>query len=163
MGELRPEEQGYLSENWGALNGIAEWAGPRGLPAVVHSSEPVGHLYPGKGKMTPDMLQGLVQAYPDWPLVLAHMGGGLPFYAAMPEVRRALANVWVDTAAWPLLYDPSIFAALATVFGTERILFGSDFPLLRQERVLKATHALPVSEPALRGILGENARRLLHL
>ena len=38
-------------------------------------------------------------------IIAAHWGGGLPFYALMPEVRDALQNVWFDTAAGHLLYD----------------------------------------------------------
>ena len=33
----------------------------RGLPITIHCSEPVGHLYPGKGTTTPDLLEIFVR------------------------------------------------------------------------------------------------------
>ena len=160
---MRPEEQGYGLTDWSALKPLALWATERSLPLVLHASEPVGHIYAGKGRMTPEALYSLALAFPDWPMVFAHLGGGLPFYAAMPEVREALSNCYVDTAVWPLLYQPSIFQPLAQLWGTDRILFGSDYPVLEQDRVLRETRALPLTPPELQAILGDNAARLLGL
>lgn len=157
LGELRPHEQGYGAS---ALQGLWPAARRHGLALLLHASEPVGHVYPGKGGMTPGRLSALIAALPDWPVVLAHLGGGLPFYAAMPEVRAVLRTAYVDTAAWPLLYGPEVFAPLLTLFGEERVLFGSDFPLLDQGReVDRLRGVLPGS--AADAVLGGNARRLL--
>ena len=99
LGELRPDGQGYGPEVWEAASPLGALAQEQRLPQLFHASEPVGHTYTGKGRMTPDALYALTQALPWHPLVLAHLGGGLPLYAAMPEVRKALANTYVDTAA----------------------------------------------------------------
>lgn len=163
LGELRPEEQGYGSgeRGWEPLRPVAEAAAAAGLPVMVHASEPVGHRYPGKGDLTPPRLLALAAAFPTLTLVLAHLGGLLPIYAAMPEVRATLANTHVDTAAWPLLYGPEVLPALTSVFGSERVLFASDYPLLSQARVLAETRASGLSEAALAAVLGGNAARLL--
>ena len=165
LGELRPEEQGYGLDQrgWGPLGRVATAAKELDLPLLVHASEPVGHLYPGKGRLGPERLLALVQTFPEQPLILAHLGGLLPFYAAMPEVRQALAHTWVDTAAWPLLYGPEVLPALATVFGIERVLFGTDFPLLSQQRVLDQTRASGLTAGELDLVLGGNAAGLLGL
>ena len=163
LGELRPDGQGYGPEVWEAASPLGALAQERRLPLLFHASEPVGHIYAGKGRLTPDALYALTQALPGHPLVLAHLGGGLPLYAAMPEVREALANTYVDTAAWPLLYGPEIFTALAAVFGTERILFASDYPLQGQARSVERIRALPLPPTAIQGILGGNAAQLLDL
>jgi predicted TIM-barrel fold metal-dependent hydrolase len=84
----------------------------------------------------------------------------LPFYAHMPEVRKALANVYFDSAATPFLYDQSVFSTVASAIGPDRMLFGSDFPLLNAKRV--AEIAIADLTPAYAGMfLGENARGLL--
>ncbi len=163
LGELRPDGQGYGPEVWEAASPLGALAQEQRLPLLFHASEPVGHTYAGKGRMTPDALYALTQALPGHPLVLAHLGGGLPLYAAMPEVREALANTYVDTAAWPLLYGPEVFTALAAVFGTEYILFASDYPLQGQTRSVERIRALPLPPTAIQGILGGNAARLLDL
>jgi predicted TIM-barrel fold metal-dependent hydrolase len=98
------------------------------------------------------------------PLIGAHWGGGLPFYALMPEVRQALTDAYFDTAATPFLYEPAVYRRGVDLVGAEHILFGSDFPLIEQGRERRAIEeAFPAGEPACALILGENARRLLRL
>ena len=67
-----------------------------GLPVVIHSSEPVGHSYPGKGNTPPDKLLAFINNFPNNKIICAHWGGGLPFYDLMPEVNENLKNVYVD-------------------------------------------------------------------
>jgi hypothetical protein len=81
----------------------------------------------------------------------------------MPEVADALASTYFDTAASSLLYDSRIFRLVSDSVGAERILFGSDFPLLDQSRCLEAIREAPLSDDERRLVLGENARRLLRL
>lgn len=160
LGELRPDAQGY-SGQWGALGPIAVAANARQAPLLVHASEPVGHQYAGKGRLHPRALLAMVQQHPHTTWVLAHLGGGLPFYAAMPEVQEALRHTYVDTAAWPLLYGPQVFPALAATFGAKRILFGSDYPLQDQARSVERIRRLPLDAGDITSILGENAAGLL--
>ncbi len=160
FGELRPDGQGY-SGRWECLAKVASVASASGTPLLVHASEPVGHLYPGKGAMDPAELMALVRHFPGVTWVLAHLGGGLPFYAAMPEVREALRNVYVDTAAWSLLYGPQVFAALSETMGSERILFASDFPLQAQGPSVERMRQLPLDSIAIEAMLGGNAGALL--
>jgi predicted TIM-barrel fold metal-dependent hydrolase len=79
----------------------------------------------------------------------------------MPEVRVALANTYYDSAATPFLYDFEIFRAAADLVGANRILFATDYPLLRQGPFLDRIRALGLAEPWLRQVLGENAAQLL--
>ena len=99
-------------------------------PLMLHASEPVGHRYPGKGTATPDRLLTFLAANPDLAVVLAHWGGGLPFYELMPEVAVACRNVWYDTAASTYLYRPAVFRAVLDVVGPQKVLWGSDYPVL---------------------------------
>lgn len=97
---------------------------------MLHTNEPVGHHYPGKGHLPLAAIYALVKTLPDLRLVLAHWGGGFPFYELMPEVRGAAQNVFYDTAASPLLYTPNIFRTVVNIVGDHKVLFGSDFPLI---------------------------------
>ena len=109
------------------------------------------------------MLWWLVQNFPDIAIVLAHWGGGLPFYALMPEVREVLGNVYFDTAASPFLYDARVFEQVTSLVGADRVLFGSDFPLLGQARVLQEARGTGLSHDEEAAMLGGNAARLLGL
>jgi predicted TIM-barrel fold metal-dependent hydrolase len=131
------------------------------LILLTHASEPVGHIYAGKGHATPAMLYSFITNFPDLPVVCAHWGGGLPFYALMPEVKKALQNVYFDTAASPFLYRPQIYDHVSQLVGADRILFGSDYPLLPPGRFLQEINATDLSKEARSLILSGNARRLL--
>jgi len=131
------------------------------LILLTHASEPVGHQYPGKGSITPELLYPFITSFPDLTLVCAHWGGGLPFYALMPEVKKAMGNVFFDTAASPFLYSPQIYNQVRQLVGADKILFGSDYPLLAPSRLLKEIRSLELPEETESLILSGNAQRLL--
>ena len=133
------------------------------LILLTHASEPVGHEYPGKGSITPDVLYPFITSFPDLTIVCAHWGGGLPFYALLPEVKRAMSNVFFDTAASPFLYSPQVYNQVTQLVGADKILFGSDYPLLEQSRLLKEIRSLDLPEETKDLILSGNARRLLSI
>lgn len=138
LGELHPDTQGFDLGDADTMRPILEVADKHELVITTHSSEPVGHLYQGKGRTTPDVLMRFIElarAYPRLKVICAHWGGGLPFYALMPEVREALRNVWFDTAASPFLYDSGVFDTASLLIGSDKILPGSDYPLLRFSRI----------------------------
>jgi len=164
LGELRPDSQGYRLDEGAAAEVLAEAALRHALVLLFHVSEPVGHAYPGKEALSVASFYRFVAAHGGQAVVGAHWGGGLPFYALMPEVRQALGDVYFDTAATPLLYGQAVYRQAADLVGAERILFGSDFPLIEQRRQRQAIEeAFPADDPARALILGENARRLLRL
>ena len=150
IGELHPDTQGFdLAAD---VRPILEAADEFRLAVTVHSSEPVGHLYPGKGDTTPRELMKLIETareYPNVKIICAHWGGGLPFYALMPEVRAALANVWFDTAATPFLYSRRVFSVAAALVGTDKILPASDFPLMRFARIRRQIRRAGMNEDDL--------------
>jgi predicted TIM-barrel fold metal-dependent hydrolase len=163
IGELRPEQSGYNLANSDEADLLAWAAAAFDLPVLVHASEPVGHHYPGKTGLALDALYAFARAQAGVTVIAAHWGGGLPFYALMPEVRDALDSVYVDTAASHLLYDPQIYRCVIDLVGAEKILWGSDFPLTTQQRALERTRAAGLEDAELAAITGANAARLLAL
>ena len=161
VGELRPDMQLFDLMDEEVMKPVIEVLKKYKLILLTHASEPVGHDYPGKGAITPDMLYPFIADFPDITTVCAHWGGGLPFYALMPEVKKAMSNVFFDTAASPFLYNPQVYNLVTQLVGGDRILFGSDYPLLPQSRVLNEIRSLDMSEETKNLILSGNARRLL--
>lgn len=132
-GELAPESWGAAEATRGGADGLDALAAclrERGLPLLVHASEPVGHSYPGKGVFGPADCLALAKTYPGLRIVLAHMGGGLFLYETMPEVREALTAVFYDTAAMPYLCSAEVYEAAVATAGPRKLIFGSDYPLL---------------------------------
>jgi uncharacterized protein len=133
-------------------------------PVMLHTNEPVGHKYPGKTPMSLAQLYRLIEAYPSNKIVLAHWGGGLFFYALMKkEVKEVLGNVWFDTAATPYLYSPEIYKIAGEIVGFERILFGSDYPLLKPGRYFEEMASVKLPDRAVRQICKGTAVDLLGL
>jgi uncharacterized protein len=161
VGELRPDVQTPDLADIDAITPFVEILRRHKLLLLVHASEPVGHAYPGKGTATPGRLYPFLTAFTNLPVVCAHWGGGLPFYALMPEVRQALENVYFDTAASPFLYRPEIYAVVSRIVGGDRILFGSDYPLMPAGRLLREMENGGLDAKTRREILAGNACRLL--
>lgn len=163
FGELRPESQG-ADIGAPAVAELLAWAAEAyDVPLLVHASEPVGHSYPGKRGQSLSSLYAFLLDQPHVQVIAAHWGGGLPFYALMPEVKDALGQCYFDTAASTLLYENAIFATVAGLVGADHILFGSDFPLLSQKGQLENIRAAGLDAAHCDQILGANAARLLNL
>jgi predicted TIM-barrel fold metal-dependent hydrolase len=162
IGELRSDVQAFDLADERTMKPVVDAALEHHLILLTHSSEPVGHEYSGKGGITPDILYSFITAFPEARLVCAHWGGGLPFYALMPEVAEALANVFFDTAATVFLYKAEIFEQAGHMIGSDKILFGTDYPLMHQNRVLAQVQSARLPEEDKAKILGANAQKLLY-
>jgi hypothetical protein len=161
IGEIRPKIS--LLTDIAKIKPVIECLQENHLILLTHASEPVGHQYSGKGDITPEALFPFIAAFPDLKLVCAHWGGGLPFYNLMPEVKTALTNVYFDSAASPYLYSPAIYSQIDSLIGTDRCLFGSDYPLLKPQRLLRDLESQNLPEAVKYKFLAGNALRLLGL
>ena len=163
VGELHPDTQGFDLDDRETMAPLMDLAGRLGMPVLVHTSEPVGHQYPGKGRTTPGKVYRFSENFPDNVIICAHWGGGLPFYALMPEVPGVLKNVYFDTAASPFLYRPQVFSTVTGLVGPEKVLFATDFPLIKHSRAIaQVEEAIPAGTDR-EAILGGNAARLFGL
>lgn len=131
------------------------------LPLLLHLNEPTGREYPGKVSVEFLGLQRFITAHPRLPIILAHWGGGFFFYELMPEVGNACGNVYYDTAASPFLYRPQVYQTAASILSGQRILFGSDYPLLTPRRYFQELESAGLAEEVRARITSENARTLL--
>lgn len=163
IGEMRPDVQGFDLRDNTVMKPVVEFAIEHDLIFLIHASEPVGHEYFGKGNITPDTIYPFISDFPELKLVCAHWGGGLPFYALMPEVAEALANTFFDTAATPFLYQPQIFRHVTDIVGSGKILFGSDYPLLSPKRIMDQLELAELGVEDRDRILGGNAHSLLSI
>ncbi|MDE3088379.1 MAG: amidohydrolase family protein, partial [Chloroflexota bacterium] len=168
LGELNADGQ-HFNLGDAEFVALARRAAELRVPLLLHTNEPVGHTYRGKGRLPLAEVYALVKAVPDLKLILAHWGGGFPFYELMREVRKAAANVYYDSAASPLLYSPQIFRTVIDIVGSDKVLFGSDFPLIvypkRQTEpdftpFLDEIRGLGLSAEESANVMGGNAQRV---
>ena len=163
VGEVAFYTSGMGKRQWSYLHSLAETAREYDVPLLLHTNESVGHIYPGKTDMRLRDLWRYVERSEGVTLVLAHWGGGLFFYELMKSVRKHTENLYYDTAASPFLYTPQVYRIAVEIMGPERILFGSDFPLIRPSRYRKEMEEGGLSTEEQGMIMGQNACRLLGL
>lgn len=160
VGELSPHSQGVAADDPRVAE-LLHTAGELALPVNLHVSDPTSRRFDGWIDTPLNDFTCWARAFPRTKFVLAHWGGGLAFDPA----SRALANVWFDTAASPLLYDATAWTRALAAVGAERILFGSDYPLRLFPRSDEASGLAAfaqearaaLSDPAREAVMGTNA------
>ena len=164
VGELAVYDSGFSHDIIAAFNDIMEMCRRYDVPILLHTNEPIGHQYPGKQPMVLSQIYNLLKTYPSNRIVLAHWGGGLLFYTLLKkEVREVMSNTWFDTAASTYLYLPDIYRVAGEIIGNDKILFGSDYPLINPGRYLKEMESTGLSAESIKRLTGENAASLLRL
>jgi hypothetical protein len=154
------------------LTAALELAGELGLPVNLHVTAPQERKYPGKVETPLEDFRRLAREFPRTKFILAHWGGGLPLLETTSEIKNDLANVVYDTAASPLVSDDQVWRSVLDVVPAEKVLFGSDYPLVLYPKTESASGwrgILAEVERAGLGavektqLLGGNAARLLGL
>jgi predicted TIM-barrel fold metal-dependent hydrolase len=164
IGELAFYQSGIDEPALDRLAPVMDLCAGKNLPVLIHTNEPVGHVYHGKTPITLVQIYCLVRRFSKTKIVLAHWGGGLFFFGLMKkEVKESLKNVYFDTAASPFLYDFDIYRIAAEIVGGDKILFGSDYPLLPPARYFSEMEDAGLTPTQLDKIRGESARQLLNL
>ena len=161
IGELFPDGQCFdlsdLRQTWR----IAGLAYDLDMFLLLHMAEPVGHEYAGKGHSGPREGASFCMNHPEVKVVFAHWGGGLWQYELMPEMKLYLRNAWYDTAASPWLYDPGIFNAASAAGVGDKVIYGSDFPILSWSRYNAMLQNSSLSKDEKNQLLSLNARKII--
>lgn len=163
VGEISADAQGFRLDDESTTGRIVGAVTEADLFMLLHANEDVGHFYPGKTPTTPAAVYRYLEKFPDVRTVLGHWGGGLCFYELMPEVAKVSSNVYYDTAASPFLYRPAVYKVACEIVGPGRILFGTDYPLLKMRRHLDEIKEAGLAPDVLEAVLGNNARGMLGL
>jgi predicted TIM-barrel fold metal-dependent hydrolase len=160
VGEIAFYHHEMTSQDINAMKPILTQMEKQGIPLLLHTNERLGHSYPGKGMTPLERFYELILSFPNLPILLAHWGGGLPFYELMPEVAKRMGNVYYDTAASPFLYSKKIYAIVSEIVGIKKVLFGTDFPLIPPQRYFKELEGSGLTDEDQKKILGLNFARL---
>jgi len=163
VGEIGFYRHEMTSQDVEAMKPFLTLLEEKGLPLLLHTNETLGHPYPGKGRTRLEQFYEIILAFPRLRILLAHWGGGLPFYELMPEVAKAMTQVYYDTAASPFLFSKKIYTVVSQLVGPEKILFGSDFPLISPRRYLQELEGSGLVAEDQKKILGLNIARILNL
>jgi len=161
VGEIAFYHNEMTSQDIHCIKPILAQMEERGIPLLLHTNETIGHSYPGKGRTPLERFYELILSFPKLPIILGHWGGGLPFYELMPEVAKAMSNVYYDTAASPFIYSKKIYPIVREILGVEKIFFGTDFPLILPRRYFKELEECGLSKQDREKILGLNFSKVI--
>ena len=137
------------------------------LPAIFHT----GHSGIGSGMYcggklrleysNPMHLDDVAVNFGDMQIVMAHPS--FPWQDEAPSVATHKPNVWIDLSGWSPKYFPKQLVQYANTLLKDRILFGSDYPLITPDRWMKDFEDAGFKPEVMPGILKGNAVRLLGL
>jgi len=165
VGEMSPHSQGVSLAD-PVLQAVLAQAGRWGMPVNMHVTDPASRDFPGKVTTPLQDFITLANRHPQTTFILAHWGGLLPLVREAPWPD----NIYYDTAASPLLYPQSIWRKFCTKVPTDRVLFGSDYPLNlypnidplpNMARLVAEVHRSELAAADLKLVVGANATKLL--
>jgi predicted TIM-barrel fold metal-dependent hydrolase len=163
IGELAFYMRDRSEEIKAILAPVAELCQHYQVPLMLHATDRAGADYPGRSLTPLAAVYRVIKAFPGTTWILAHWGGRLPFYGLLKkEVPETYRQVYFDTAASPYIYRPAIYRVVAEMVGPEKVLFGSDYPLLPPSRYIKEMEEAGLPEDWREMILGKNLAQLLN-
>jgi predicted TIM-barrel fold metal-dependent hydrolase len=137
------------------------------LPALFHTGQTgVGAGTRGGGGVrlkysNPLHLDDVAADFPDMPMILAHPS--FPWQEEALSVATHKPQVYIDLSGWSPKYFPPILVQYANTLLKDKILFGSDYPVISPEKWIEEFGKLPIKPEVRPLIMKENAARLLRL
>jgi hypothetical protein len=137
------------------------------LPALFHT----GQTGAGAGMRggagirlkysNPEFLDDVAADFPDMPIILAHPS--FPWQEEALSVATHKPQVYIDLSGWSPKYFPPILVQYINTLLRDKILFGSDYPVLTPEKWVEEFNKLPIKPEVRPMIMKENAAKLLGL
>ena len=165
--KFHPTVQGFdpSNEKFYALYEVLQDAG---VVALFHTGQTgIGAGLPGGRGLrlalsNPMLLDGIAADFPDLQIIMAHPS--VPWQDEALSVASHKHNTWIDLSGWSPKYFPDSLVRAANSYLKDRVLFGSDYPMLTPDRWQRDAAAAERFKPeVMPGILKDNAIRLLGL
>jgi len=138
-----------------------------GLISLFHSGTTgIGAGMPGGGGVKlkysqPMAVDDVASDFPGMNIILAHPS--FPWQEEALAIAVHKPNVYIDLSGWSPKYFPEILIRYVNTLLRDKMLFGSDFPLLTPDRWLADFERLAIRDEVRPLVLKENAARLLRL
>ena len=138
-----------------------------GIPALFHTGQTgIGAGTPGGGGLKlkysqPLYLDDVAADFPDLTIIMAHPA--VPWQEEQLSVALHKANVYIDLSGWSPKYFRPVLIQYASTILQDKVLFGSDYPLIQPDRWLEDFERLDMKEDVRQKILLENARKILRI
>jgi uncharacterized protein len=137
------------------------------VPALFHSGQTgIGAGVPGGGGIrlkysNPLHVDDVAADFPHLPIILAHPS--FPWQDEALSVATHKHQVHIDLSGWSPKYFPPNLVQYANTLLQDRVLFGSDYPVLTPDRWIRDFENLDIKPEVRPKIMKDNAARLLGL
>jgi predicted TIM-barrel fold metal-dependent hydrolase len=164
--KFHPSIQGFYPNDRSAYP-IFEVLAAHRIPALFHSGQSgTGAGTPGGGGIrlkysNPMAIDDVAVDFPDMPIVIAHPS--FPWQEEALSVATHKAQVYIDLSGWSPKYFPPILVQYANTLLRDKMLFGSDFPLITPDRWLADLEKTRIRDEVKPAILKDNAVRFFGL
>ena len=164
--KFHPNVQGFYPNDRMAY-GLYEVIEELGAIALFHTGQTgIGAGVPGGGGIrlkysNPLYIDDVAVDFPGLKIILAHPS--FPWQDEALSIATHKPSVYIDLSGWSPKYFPPLLVQYANTLLQDKVLFGSDFPLLTPDRWLTDFAALPIKDEVRPKILKQNAARLLGL
>lgn len=138
-----------------------------GVPALFHTGQTgIGAGVPGGGGIrlkysNPMLVDDLAVDFPEMRIILAHPS--FPWQDEALAVANHKPYVYIDLSGWSPKYFPPQLVRYANSLLQDKVLFGSDFPVIKPDRWLADFDKLEIKREVRPKILKDNAVKLLGL
>ena len=164
--KFHPTLQGFSPAD-GTAHPVLEVLEELQVPALFHSGQTgIGAGLPGGGGLrlrysNPMLLDDVAADFPGLTVIVAHPS--FPWQDEALAVATHKANVYIDLSGWSPKYFPPQLVRYANTLLKDKVMFGSDFPVILPDRWLRDFAELDIKDEVRPLILKENAIRVLGL
>src|SRR6187399_2510271 len=137
------------------------------LPVLFHTGHSgIGTGMRGGGGIrlkygNPMPIDDVAVDFPDMPIVMAHPS--FPWQDEAISICLHKPQVYIDLSGWSPKYFSPTLVQYANTLLKQKVMFGSDYPLLTPDRWIAEFDKLPIRDEVRPLILKDNAARLLGL
>ena len=151
--KLHPDFQHFCLDDEKAVAMFQAMA-ERNLPALIHTGD---YRYPYS---EPARMARVLDQVPNLKVICAHLGGWSVWTQAWEELAGR-PGVWVDTSSSLYAIEPGDAASVIRRYGTDRVFFGTDYPMWSPEGELERFLRVPLTQEEQEKILHSNLEAFL--
>ncbi|MFK0007812.1 amidohydrolase family protein [Paenarthrobacter sp. NPDC090520] len=164
--KFHPSLQGFDPSD-GRFYPLWETLETLGLPSIFHTGQNgMGAGLPGGHGIklafsNPLLLDAVAADFPGLQIIMAHPS--VPWQDEANSIATHKSNVFIDLSGWSPKYFPESLVKGSNSYLQDKVLFGSDYPLITPQKWMGAFAQLPIKDEIRPKILKHNAVRLLGL
>jgi predicted TIM-barrel fold metal-dependent hydrolase len=162
--KLHPQLQRFRPDDERCFE-VYQAAEDLGIPALFHTgTSGIGAGMEGGGGIRldhgrPIYIDNVAAEFPRLKLIMAHFGW--PWYEEALAIAQQKANVYIELSGWSPRYIPQVVWRYADNLIQDKVLFGSDYPMIRPARWLADFEKVELKPETREKILWANAERVL--